>query len=210
MNENTELTLRSVASRLKTVRADLLQECFVERVGSSERDAMTDFERLVSEARAECQKVGLQFAEYGSVLSNALKWYRAFAETDLSNLGGELRVRAIPNDSEIHATIERLERLAEEVRARQGAVQVASVIVPATNAPTSKKKEPTKIALAIAYMSEHPELQDNEIASAVGCSPEHLSRNERYKAAREAIRESGRRDLRTPRQRNGNDTDERT
>jgi hypothetical protein len=66
----------------------------------------------------------------------------------------------------------------------------------------------SKIAQAIAILWDHPEWTDKEIAAAAGCSPEHLCRNDKYQAARAAMRDYQKSLLPRAKQHRGSDMDE--
>jgi hypothetical protein len=57
---------------------------------------------------------------------------------------------------------------------------------------SSKRKGPSKVAVAIAILSEHPEWKVKDIAAKVPCNVKTLSKSLLFKAARNAIKEAGR------------------
>jgi hypothetical protein len=69
--------------------------------------------------------------------------------------------------------------------------------------PVRRQKRPSKIALAIAVLSEHPDWTNAEIATRVHCNVKSLSNSKKFKAARNAIKAAGRAAL--PRGRKGRD-----
>lgn len=69
------------------------------------------------------------------------------------------------------------------------------------NGGTQKRDKPegagtkaSKLATALALLSEHPDWTTKGVALAVGCHPKYLSGSRRYKAARKAIKGIGQED----------------
>jgi hypothetical protein len=90
----------------------------------------------------------------------------------------------------------RLRENSEPTAASEGARRVA-------DQPASKAPAVSKITLAIAIRSQHPEWSDIGVAGQAGCNPKTLSRSKKYRAVREAVREAARRNL--PKGRKGQD-----
>ena len=66
----------------------------------------------------------------------------------------------------------------------------------------------TKIANAIALLSTHPTLTNEEIAERVPCNAKYLSQSKQFKAARKAIKETGAREHRRDKKQRGTEMNE--
>lgn len=66
----------------------------------------------------------------------------------------------------------------------------------------------SKIAIALGVLAENPQWTDKRIADAAGCSPEYLSRHPLYRAARDALRDTGKIEMRRASRHRGANLDE--
>jgi hypothetical protein len=55
----------------------------------------------------------------------------------------------------------------------------------------TETKKPSKLALALAVLHDHPDWTNKQIAEHAGCNDKYLSQNETFKAARKAIQGIG-------------------
>jgi hypothetical protein len=106
------------------------------------------------------------------------------------------------NDGDAFRRYEALSGIVDEDLAALRAVAEAIVSLGAKD-ETQKRGGVSKIALAIAIKSEHPEWTDIEVAEGADCHPKSLCRSPRYRMVKEAIRNVGLRSL--PRGRKGKD-----
>jgi hypothetical protein len=97
---------------------------------------------------------------------------------------------------------------AEDVAARkERAGLLSSAPTPQQTAGPAAKR-PNKIAAVLGLLAMHPDWTDKAIAEAVGCSLPNLSKNKRYRAAREAIKGQGQEARQRSRKHRGSDMDE--
>ncbi len=92
--------------------------------------------------------------------------------------------------------------------ARQALYLARSVAQTTVTRGAGSPKRPSKIALAIACRSEHPDWTNGQVADVVGCNAKYLSQNQKYKAACKAIKAAGKAERRAARQSRGRDMDE--
>jgi hypothetical protein len=86
------------------------------------------------------------------------------------------------------------------------ATPTSSASNPAPTGPAAKPLR--KLSVALVLLSEHPDWTDKAIAEAAGCSGAYLSKNLRYRAAREAIKGIGQESRQRSRKHRGSDMDE--
>jgi hypothetical protein len=78
-----------------------------------------------------------------------------------------------------------------------------------SNATKDKARvKASKLALALGILADNPILPDKEIAEAAGATPEYLSRNKKYQAAKAAIVGVGKADFPRAKKDHGRDTDD--
>lgn len=75
--------------------------------------------------------------------------------------------------------------------------------LPAAGEISPAGKRPSKVATAIAILSEQPGLTNEQIAEMVPCHPKTLSNSEKFRAAREAIKSVGQESHRKSRRNRG-------
>jgi hypothetical protein len=66
----------------------------------------------------------------------------------------------------------------------------------------------SKIATALAVLSDHPDWTNQQIAQTAGCNVKYLSQSQKFKAARQAVRGLGRESCHKSGRRRGSNMDE--